>query len=86
MDDLSWLDESRFHRLLFQSVTVKRAWKVALVVGTILIAINQGDLLLAGGLPPIWKIVLTYMVPYSVSSFSTAALLSDLAKHKVTVR
>ena len=41
---------------------VLRGIKVGGVVGTILVAINQGDLLLAGNLPPesLWKILLTY--------------------------
>jgi hypothetical protein len=51
---------------------LKRAIYVSLVVGTILTAINQGDVLLAGALTPIVaaKILLTYLVPYSVSTFS----------------
>ncbi|GAB5486983.1 MAG: hypothetical protein Pars2KO_05530 [Parasphingorhabdus sp.] len=73
---------SSFTALFFESVTVKRAVKVGAIVGTILIAINQGDVLLAGEWPPFWKIVLTYLVPYGVSSYSTAALLSDMAKQQ----
>lgn len=48
-----------------------RAIKVALIVGTVLTAINQGDLLLAGQLSPgmLAKIVLTYCVPYCVSTY-----------------
>ncbi len=57
--------------------TVSRAIKVSAIVGTILIAINQGDGIIAGSWPPLWKIILTYLVPYSVSSYSTAALLLD---------
>ena len=49
--------------------TPMAALRIALVVGTVLVAINQGDLLLAGLLPPLWKIVLTYMVPYCVASY-----------------
>jgi hypothetical protein len=46
----------------------RRAFWVALVVGTILNAINQGDALL-GGLPVSWaKIALTYLVPFAVST------------------
>ena len=61
-------------------VTIMRAIKVSAIVGTILIIINQGDLIAAGGFPPLWKIMLTYLVPYSVSSYSTAALLTDFVK------
>ena len=51
---------------------LKRAIYVSLVVGTILTTINQGDVLLAGALTPIVaaKILLTYLVLYSVSTFS----------------
>lgn len=48
------------------------AVKVALVVGTLLNAINQGGRLL-DGLPPSWfHVVLNYLVPYCVSSYSAA--------------
>lgn len=60
--------------------TIRRALKVSAIVGTILIAINQGDLILAGGVPPIWKIILTYCVPYSVSTYSAAAFKVGLAR------
>ena len=54
-------------------VTVKRALKIAAVVGTILVAINQGDDILAMQGVVWWKVVLTYIVPYSVSTYSIAA-------------
>lgn len=52
-----------------------RAFKVALVVGTILVAINQGDVILDGSLSTEhWlKIVLTYCVPYGVSTYSSVS-------------
>jgi hypothetical protein len=57
--------------ILYRPV-LRRAVYIALVVGTILTAINQGDVLLAGEITPlvIAKIFLTYLVPYSVSTFS----------------
>jgi len=60
-----------FFSLWFSRPILKRASIVSVIVGTLLIAINQGDLILSGGMPPLWKIILTYMVPYSVSSFSS---------------
>ncbi|MEM8694949.1 MAG: nitrate/nitrite transporter NrtS [Pseudomonadota bacterium] len=66
-----------FRHLLFCPIAVRRALKVSGIVGTLLIMINQGDLLLTGGWPPLWKIILTYLVPYGVSSYSTAALLRE---------
>ncbi len=52
---------------------VTRARKVSLLVGTILVAINQGDALLAGALsvPLLAKIMLTYCVPYAVSTYAS---------------
>jgi hypothetical protein len=55
---------------------VRKALATSLVVGTILTAINQGDLLLAGQFAPIllWKIPLTYFVPFAVSTYSALAI------------
>jgi hypothetical protein len=57
--------------ILYRPV-LRRAVYVALVVGTILTIINQGDVLLAGEITLLVmaKILLTYLVPYSVSTFS----------------
>lgn len=48
----------------------RSAW-TALVVGTILVAINQGTVLASGGLPValLWKVPLTYLVPFCVASW-----------------
>lgn len=53
----------------------KRALKVALVVGTILAAINYGDKLITSNMMPLdWlKLCLTYAVPYCVSVYSALA-------------
>ena len=50
-----------------------RAVRVAAVVGTILMLINQGDVLLQGSVSvvTVLKIVLTYCVPYSVSTYAS---------------
>lgn len=55
---------------------VRRSLVVALVVGTILITINQGNIILGGDFPPslYWKIPLTYAVPYCVAT--TGAILN----------
>ncbi|WP_204325921.1 nitrate/nitrite transporter NrtS [Sulfitobacter sediminilitoris] len=44
----------------------------ALVVGTVLTGINHGDGILAGDYPPVVKIILTYCVPYCVTSWGAA--------------
>ena len=55
-------------------VCVMRSIKVALVVGTILALINHFDALLSGTITTllIFKIMLTYLVPYSVATFGSA--------------
>jgi len=55
-------------------VCIIRSVKVALVVGTILALINQYDAIFSGNLTPtnIFQILLTYLVPYSVSTFGSA--------------
>ena len=49
--------------------TPMRVALTALVVGTLLTAINQGDMILSGLAPPIWKVILTYCVPYCVTTW-----------------
>jgi hypothetical protein len=43
---------------------------IALIVGTVLTAINQGDLVLGGRWDPAlaWKIPLTFLVPFVVAT------------------
>lgn len=55
-------------------VCVYRSVKVALVVGTILALINHLDRILSGSLNAtnILQILLTYLVPYSVSTYGSA--------------
>ena len=62
-----WLSTARLDHI------VKRSAKVSMVVGSILVAINQGDVLLSGqvGSELLWKIPLTYTVPYAVSTYAS---------------
>ena len=64
---------------------VKRALAYAVVVGAILIAINHGDALLrllahgerlASG--RVWRMALTVLVPYAVSTFSSVGAIRDM--------
>lgn len=58
---------------------VRRAFYITLGVGAILTSINQVGVLLAGAVTPlvVGKILLTYAVPYSVSTFSTLSANRD---------
>ena len=50
---------------------IRRSLKVAVVVGTVLTLLNQGDTLFSGAWPNAlyWKIPLTYCVPFLVATF-----------------
>ena len=68
-------------RETFELVTrrdvVVRALRVALLVGTVLIAINHGDRILNSSVAQLdfLKKILTYFVPYGVSTFSSVAAI-----------
>jgi hypothetical protein len=58
-----------------------RALGLALMVGTILNLINQGDALLAGGPVDLAKLLLNYVVPYCVSTYGAVSYRFHLARH-----
>jgi hypothetical protein len=62
--------------------TVKRSLKVMWIVGTALILINYGDVLINGSLQelPVLKVVLTYLVPFSVATYSSVSARIDNQK------
>lgn len=70
-------DKTSFLSRWFERSNVLRAIKVAIIVGTVLTLINQGDQIWVGDVPPIWKIALTYLVPYLVSSYAGAKAAKD---------
>ncbi|WCN10967.1 nitrate/nitrite transporter NrtS [Marinomonas mediterranea] len=60
--------------VLSSKAVAMNAIKIALVVGTVLNAINQGDAIV-NGLEIEWgKLLLNYFVPYCVSSYSAAKI------------
>ena len=60
----------------------RRALRVAAVVGTVLLAINHGDAILHGDVPPVrlLRMVLTLIVPYLVSTFSSVGAIRELRR------
>jgi hypothetical protein len=52
---------------------LKRSVIVAVIVGTALNLINQGPEVLSGKWPVIWKLALTYIVPFLVASYGSYA-------------
>ena len=70
----------RWLKIALRKDVVRRSIRVGLVVGTILVAINYTDRLLTGNLKffDLFKIILTYFVPYGVSTYaSVSALLTQ---------
>ncbi len=58
-----------FAQMAFGDGTPKRALYTALVVGTILTLINHGDVIVQGEWPPAVKVMLTFCVPYCVTTW-----------------
>ena len=58
-----------FFRLAFGDGTPKKSLMTALVVGTILTTINHGDVILKGESINFFKILLTYCVPFCVTTW-----------------
>lgn len=58
-------------RTLLRRAAVLRSLRVALVVGTVLVAINHTETIMRGDFTPLWwaKVVLTYLVPFFVCNY-----------------
>jgi hypothetical protein len=65
-----WL---RIWRCCIADGVPKRSLIVALIVGTILNLINQGDVLLGGGRLNVWKLILTFAVPYAAATYGAVS-------------
>ena len=70
-----------FLALAVSRTVVRRALLYAVVVGSVLIAINHGDALIAGQLDAtrLWKMALTVVVPYTVSTLSSVGAIRSMA-------
>lgn len=60
----------------FSGAVLRRSLAVAVVVGTVLNLINQGDVILTGSIPALWKVASTYAVPFLVASYGAYAALA----------
>jgi hypothetical protein len=56
--------------------TLIRGLKVCSIVGCVVTMINQGPRMLEGEYPALWQVFLTFLVPFMVSTISSA--LSEL--------
>ena len=70
-------------QMIFGDGTPRKAALTALVVGSVLVAINHGDSILAGEHVEFSKVVLTYCVPYLVTTWGavTGKRSASRAKH-----
>jgi hypothetical protein len=73
-----WLDRRALRRTFARAV-VLRSLTVAVLIGTVLNAINQGPELLAGQPVSVLKVLLTYAVPFCVASYGAYAALRQRA-------
>jgi len=64
----------------WQSLNLRSALVVAIIVGTVLNLINQPEGLLGDANIIWWKVLLTYCVPFAVSSYGSWAALRRLRK------
>ncbi|MBB5722258.1 hypothetical protein FHS72_001882 [Loktanella ponticola] len=62
-------------KIAFRADIVKRSLIVALIVGTVLNLINQGDQLMYAGSVNLLKCLLTYTVPYCVATYGAVSAL-----------
>lgn len=66
----SWSTPGEAFRLWFAPPTLRKTIKIALILGTILSAINQGSVILGGDATAVtWvRVGLNYVAPFCVSS------------------
>ena len=66
-------------RLATSGRVVRRAIKYAIGVGALLIAINHGEAIMQGDISRgrLYRMILTVMVPYSVSTASSVNVLRE---------
>ena len=62
----------------------KHSLLVAIVIGTVLNLINQGDALMSGGHVDLLKVALTYAVPYAVATYGAVSYRLRLDADKTT--
>ncbi|WP_413431685.1 nitrate/nitrite transporter NrtS [Crateriforma spongiae] len=68
-----------FLSVALRPTILRRGLAYSLVVGTILVGINQGDVIFSGGASwrHLLKIGLTYMVPFLVSTLSSVSAIRE---------
>jgi len=73
-----WID---FFCYAMRPQILKRSFIVALIVGTLLNLINQGDVLSGNAAFNLFKCLLTYTVPFCVATYGSVSALMALANN-----
>ncbi len=72
--------ETSWIKLALSGGVPRRSFYVAVVVGTVLNLINQGDAIAIGGEINYAKLALTYMVPYMVATYGAVTAKRAIAR------
>lgn len=62
----------------FSGPILRRSLAVALIVGTVLNAINQGPEIVGGEPVVVWKLLMTFCVPFLVASYGAYSALRGI--------
>ena len=71
---------ARWLNLVFARGVMRRSAIVAVIVGSVLNLINQGDALFQGAPLTVWKLLLTYCVPYCVATYGAVTARMEFEK------
>ena len=69
-----------FLSIALRRETIKRSLIVAVIVGTVLNIINQGDVVSGNATFDLLKCVLTYLVPFCESTYGSASALLSIQR------
>lgn len=69
------MDRARAYEIASSSRVVQLALRTSVIVGSVLNLINQGDALLGDAKLHLFKLALTYLVPYCVATYSATSVL-----------
>ena len=77
---------SEWLSIALEPTIVRRAIKYAIIVGAVLITINHGDAILRGNLTVdrLFKMALTVVVPYCVSTASSVGVIQQMRRIKTS--
>tara|TARA_B100001093_G_C26738315_1_gene975494 strand:+ start:1098 stop:1289 length:192 start_codon:yes stop_codon:yes gene_type:complete len=62
--------------MILKKGIIRRAFFTSVVVGSVLLLINHGDTVKAQEYPELWKVGLTYLVPFVVTIWGSLSLES----------